>query len=91
MGYEEERKKRILKFFEEYAKKQGFFLNKKEIVENILEGLIRNEEKYGHIYCPCRVITGDLEEDRPKICPCTWHKEEIREKGKCLCGLFVRK
>jgi len=91
MGYKEERKKRLLAYFKKYVEEKGFSLNEERIVDNILEGLIRNEEKFGHIYCPCRPVTGNLEEDRPKICPCVFHLKEIEEKGRCLCGLFVKR
>jgi len=29
-------------------------------------------------------------EDKKKICPCVWHKDEIREMGHCHCMLFMR-
>lgn len=33
--------------------------------------------------CPC-------DDDRPS-CPCKQAPSEIKKKGKCLCGLYVRK
>jgi ferredoxin-thioredoxin reductase catalytic subunit len=88
----EERFKKVLEFSEEYAKKAGIKLNPdKKIVENVIKGLLKNEEKFGFRYCPCRVVEGDLEKDRKKICPCSWHLEEIKKFGHCLCGLFVKK
>lgn len=77
--------------YEEYAKKNGFKLNPdKEIIEKLVTGILGNEKKYGQKYCPCRRIVGSPEEDRPKICPCQWHKEEIEKDGHCLCGLFQK-
>lgn len=88
---ESEKVERLIKEYEEYAKKQGFNLNPdKVVVERIIKELLENEEKYGFRYCPCRRISNNPEEDKLKICPCYWHKQEIEEKGHCLCRLFFR-
>ena len=82
---------RLRELMEKYAAMKGYKLNPDErIVEGILEGLLRNEQKYGFRYCPCRPVTGNQTEDLPKICPCKWHHEEIEKMGHCHCGLFVR-
>jgi ferredoxin-thioredoxin reductase catalytic subunit len=75
-----------------YAESQGFKLNPDEkLVDSIIQGLLKNEAKYGYKYCPCRTITGDRTKDAKIICPCVYHKEEIRSTGHCYCGLFVAK
>jgi len=75
-----------------YAESQGFMLNPdEEIVTFIIQGLLRNEEKFGYRYCPCRAVTVDKEQDRKIICPCIYHKDEIKSMGHCNCGLFVAK
>lgn len=82
----------IIANYEKYAAENGIKLNpNKKVVEGIIKGLLLNEEKYGARYCPCRRVTGNVEEDKKKICPCFWHKEEIEKNGRCLCGLFVKK
>jgi ferredoxin-thioredoxin reductase catalytic subunit len=74
-----------------YAESKKIRLNPDEkVVAAVLQGLIKNEERYGHQYCPCRPVTSNQEEDRLKICPCAWHQAEIEEMGRCHCGLFVR-
>jgi len=81
----------IIKNYQDYAQKNGFRLNPdRKAVEKLVAGLLANEKKWGAKYCPCRRITGNKEEDRPKICPCQWHKEEIEKDGHCFCGLFVK-
>jgi ferredoxin-thioredoxin reductase catalytic subunit len=40
-------------------------------------------------YCPCRKVTGDRDADRPNICPCRSHHEDIARDGHCECRLFV--
>jgi len=75
----------------QHAKEHGFRLNpNKEIVEGVIKGLLKNKQKHGEIYCPCRVVTGNKEKDKDIICPCIFHEAEIKKDNKCLCGLFVR-
>lgn len=82
--------KKIIENYKEYAEKNGFGLNPdRKAVERLVGGLLENEKKHGKRYCPCRRISGNLEEDKPKICPCAWHREEIAKDGRCYCGLFV--
>ena len=82
---------RLIKKSEDYAKKNGFRLNPdKKIMKVIIKGLIRNEEKFGDMYCPCRRVKGNLELDKKIICPCIYHKKEIKEQNHCHCFLFVK-
>jgi len=84
--------KELRKISEKYAESQGFKFNPNErIVETIIKGLLANEKKHGFRYCPCRAITGNKEKDSKIICPCAFHKMEIKNMGRCLCGLFVSK
>ena len=84
-------KKKIERFVESYALKSGYILNKnKEVLNIIINGLTKNKEKYGHPYCPCRIITGDESKDKDKICPCKYHIEEIKTNGSCHCNLFYK-
>jgi len=88
---EVEKVKNIINDYEKYAEQNGFRLNPdRKVVENLVRGLLLNEKKYGKRYCPCRRITGVEEEDKEKICPCVWHKEEIMKMGHCHCNLFVK-
>jgi ferredoxin-thioredoxin reductase catalytic chain len=81
----------IIRDYQEYAEKNGFRLNPdRETVTRLVRGLLENEKKYGARYCPCRRITGNPDEDRPKICPCQWHRQEIEKDGHCFCGLFFK-
>lgn len=76
----------LLEKSKRHAAKNGFKLNpNKRIVRLVIEGLIENKRKYGKYYCPCR-----LEHTERTVCPCYYHKKEIKEDGICLCGLFVK-
>ncbi|MFQ6050914.1 MAG: ferredoxin-thioredoxin reductase catalytic domain-containing protein [Candidatus Hydrothermarchaeota archaeon] len=73
-----------------YAEKTGYTLNPDwEILSKILEGLLRNEERYGYRSCPCRMASGVLSEDRDIICPCDYRDPDLDEYGRCLCTLYV--
>lgn len=91
MSPEEDLVKSMYEWTEKYAKKMGFKLNPdKEALAYVLEGLATRKVKFGRRYCPCRVVTGDEEEDRKIICPCIYHKDEIEQDGKCHCELFFK-
>jgi len=80
----------LMKKYEEYAKENGFRINSnRKVAETIVRRLLENEEKFGFRYCPCRRTNGDPHEDRKIICPCVFHKDEIKKQGKCHCMLFV--
>jgi ferredoxin-thioredoxin reductase catalytic subunit len=82
---------KLRKQSEDYAKKVGLKLNPdKKIVDGVLMGLLKNKEKHGEIYCPCRVVTKNKEKDKEIICPCVFHRGEIELQGYCLCRLFVK-
>jgi len=90
-GENKEDIEKIIKDYQEYAGRNGFKLNpNREMVERLIKGMLENEKKYGARYCPCRRVTGNSEEDKGKICPCQWHREEIERDGQCFCGLFVK-
>lgn len=82
---------KLKKKLEAYAKSQGFKLNPDcKIVNGIIKGLLINRKEKGELYCPCRRVTGNKEEDMKIICPCIYHLTEIKEQGKCHCGMFVK-
>lgn len=74
------------------AKTYGYHLNPDpEFLQDLLEGLKRNEERYGYPSCPCRLASGKLELDRDIICPCDYRDPDVAEFGACYCALYVRK
>ncbi len=84
--------KQLIAILKRHADKQGFRLNpNRDIVNKIILGLLENEKKFGYRYCPCRAITGDRLQDARIICPCAYHKDEVKTMGQCGCGLFVAK
>lgn len=91
MENENKKIEELVKNSEKHAEANGFKLNPdQKVVERVVNGLLKNKEKYGKIYCPCRRITGNRTDDKKITCPCIYHKDEIAKDGKCFCGLFVR-
>lgn len=80
----------LRKQMKEYADKVGIKLNPdKKQVDWVLDALLKRKTKFGEIYCPCRVVTGNKEQDKEIICPCVFHRGEIELQGHCKCNLFV--
>ncbi|MCX8150548.1 MAG: ferredoxin:glutaredoxin reductase [Candidatus Bathyarchaeota archaeon] len=74
------------------AKTFGYYLNPDpNFLQGLLEGLKRNEERYGYPSCPCRLASGNLDYDRDIICPCDYRDPDVAQFGACYCGLYVRK
>lgn len=85
-------KEKLFGILYKFAQSKGLELNKdKEFVLDLIAGLLRNEERYGYRSCPCRLASGDREKDKDIICPCIYSEEDIKEYGKCYCGLYVKK
>jgi ferredoxin-thioredoxin reductase catalytic subunit len=79
----------LLDKLKKYAYENNFKLNPNEkALLGIIRGLLRNKQFKGDIYCPCRQVTGNKNEDKKIICPCIYHKQEIKEMNHCKCTLF---
>ncbi len=80
----------IRKSIEEYVETSPFELNPdSNKVDKVIRSLAKRKLKYGHQYCPCRMMSGEREIDAKIICPCEYHTEEIKQEGICSCDLFV--
>jgi ferredoxin-thioredoxin reductase catalytic subunit len=74
------------------AKTYGYYLNPDpDFLRDLLEGLRKNEERYGYPSCPCRLAKGNLELDRDIICPCDYRDPDVAEYGTCYCALYMGK
>jgi len=83
---------RVRQRAESDAKTSGYYLNPDQgFLNNLLDGLKRNEERYGYPSCPCRLASGKFEFDRDIICPCDYRDPDVAEYGCCYCALYVRK
>ena len=80
----------IRRTVQDYATANGYALNPDgHVVDMVIKGLAKRQAKFGQPYCPCRVMSGDPEQDRAIICPCELHQEEIERDGICHCRILV--
>lgn len=69
---------------------RGYFFNKdRERTLELLESLLQNKERYGYMACPCRLASGNKDNDRDIICPCEYREADVKEFGSCYCNLYV--
>ena len=74
------------------ARKNGYFLNPdKAFTMELIEGLVENEKRFGHLACPCRLADGVKQEDLDIICPCDYRDSDLENFGACYCALYVSK
>jgi ferredoxin-thioredoxin reductase catalytic chain len=87
----ENQKKDLYLKMNDHAKEKNFRLNEdSDVVNEILNKLLIRKRKFGDIYCPCRIVTGDEEKNKEIACPCIFHVSEVESHGSCLCGLFIK-
>jgi ferredoxin-thioredoxin reductase catalytic subunit/rubredoxin len=68
----------------------GYYLNPDlEFTRELVEGLMINKQRYGYEACPCRLASGDEQQDLDIICPCVYRDPDLSEYGTCYCGLYV--
>mgnify|MGYP001103817201 CR=1 FL=1 len=69
---------------------KGYYLNPDDTFTlDLIESLLINQKRYGYMFCPCRLATGNREEDLDLICPCDYRDQDVDEYGTCYCGLYV--
>lgn len=72
------------------AEAGGYHLNPdKTFTLALVEGLLINEKRYGYWACPCRLASGDKEQDLDIICPCDYRDADLLDWGNCYCALYV--
>lgn len=92
MSNKKKSKEDTRRFVHQVAKYQGWVVNPDEsFLDDIIEGLTTNYNRYGYYLCPCRDGDGIREEDKDIICPCDYNVPDQQEHGHCYCGLFLSK
>ncbi|OGO21886.1 MAG: ferredoxin:glutaredoxin reductase [Chloroflexi bacterium RBG_16_51_9] len=72
------------------AEAGGYHLNPdKEFTRGLVKSLIINERRYGYGACPCRLASGEKQEDMDIICPCYYRDPDLNEYDGCYCALYV--
>jgi ferredoxin-thioredoxin reductase catalytic subunit len=68
----------------------GYHINPDmDITLGLVRGLMVNEQRYGYRSCPCRLASGNREDDLDIVCPCNYRDVDVEEYGSCYCGLYV--
>lgn len=72
------------------AKNRDYYLcPDEELLDDLVEGLAENKDRYGYPSCPCRPASGKKKYDNDIICPCEYCQADVNEHGMCYCGLYV--
>jgi ferredoxin-thioredoxin reductase catalytic subunit len=72
------------------AEAGGYHLNPDvEFAKWLVKSLILSERRYGYRACPCRLASGNRQEDLDIICPCDYRDPDLSEYDACYCALYV--
>jgi ferredoxin-thioredoxin reductase catalytic chain len=72
------------------AEAAGYHLNPDvSFTKELVWGLLVNEKRYGYRACPCRLTSGNKEEDLDIICPCDYRDPDLIDYEACYCALYV--
>jgi ferredoxin-thioredoxin reductase catalytic subunit len=83
---------KLYQMLEKTQAAKGYYFNAdRDRTMELLEALLVNKERYGYMACPCRLASGDKENDKDIICPCVYRTPDVEEFGSCYCNLYVSK
>jgi len=89
-GIGEEEIQKLYQRLNREAEQSGYHLNPEiDFTKDLVRGLIINEKRYGYWACPCRLASGNREEDIDIICPCDYRDPDLNEYDACYCALYV--
>jgi ferredoxin-thioredoxin reductase catalytic chain len=81
---------RLYETLKKQGERMGYFLNPDEaFTKDLVKGLLVNERRYGYWACPCRLASGEKDEDLDIICPCDYRDRDLLEYNACYCALYV--
>jgi ferredoxin-thioredoxin reductase catalytic subunit len=66
------------------AGEHGYFLNPDvDFTKELVKGLLLNQERYEYWNCPCRLASGNREEDLDITCPCDYRDADVTDYNTC--------
>jgi len=81
---------RVYERLEQDAESGGYHLNPdRGFTRELIRGLVINFNRYGYMACPCRLASGNKDQDLDIICPCDYRDPDLDDYGVCYCGLYV--
>lgn len=57
--------------------------------KELIRGLLANDARYGYRSCPCRLASGNRDDDLDIVCPCDYRDADLEAYGACYCALYV--
>ena len=57
--------------------------------KELIRGLLANEARYGYRACPCRLASGNRDDDLDIVCPCDYRDADLEAYEACYCALYV--
>ncbi|MDD5190991.1 MAG: ferredoxin-thioredoxin reductase catalytic domain-containing protein [Dehalococcoidales bacterium] len=54
-----------------------------EIVKALAHGILVNQQRLGYGSCPCRLASGDKDDDLDIVCPCDYRDPDLNEYDTC--------
>jgi len=89
-GINQEEIDRLFKPLDREAEAGGYHLNPDTpFTQELVRGLLINEKRYGYAACPCRLASGNKEDDLDIICACDYRDPDLTDYGACYCALYV--
>ncbi len=80
----------VRKYVKNIANRKKWVLNiDSQTIDDLVEGLYQNFNRFGYYNCPCRDTENDRHLDRDIICPCRYAEADIQEYGYCYCSLYL--
>jgi len=62
----------------------GYHLNPDvDFTRDLIKGILVNQKRYGYGSCPCRLASGQTEQDLDIVCPCDYRDADVVEFGAC--------
>ncbi|MFC1907903.1 ferredoxin-thioredoxin reductase catalytic domain-containing protein [Chloroflexota bacterium] len=72
------------------AEAAGYHINPDlEFTKELIKSLLLNERRYDYRACPCRLASGNKEDDLDIICPCDYRDHDLIDYDACYCALYV--
>jgi ferredoxin-thioredoxin reductase catalytic subunit len=66
------------------AEPYGYHLNPDiEFTKELARGILLNDKRYAYWNCPCRLASGNQQEDLDIICPCDYRDADLTDYGTC--------
>ena len=75
---------RVYEQMKREAESNGYHLNPDvAFTRELVKGLLTNEKRYGYRACPCRLSSGNKNDDLDIVCPCDYRDPDLTDFSTC--------